>query len=267
MIPKAISPVAQAGRVTLVLTASTLIEALRSRLVWVSVVFSIILILASIAGASVALYEQARLIVDVGLAAASVVGSVVAMSASLVLFAQELQNHTAYVTLARPIARWHLLAGKFFGLWIALWIVVGIMGLSTAGVVLLFHSALPPAFWPAIFLTGIEMGVVIGLALLLVTLCAPPLAATYGAALLLASNMSPDIIAMAERQKNSYMAQLLQGVFYVLPDLGKLSLRPWVANALPVPPGFVAWGTLYGVSYAAALLIVAMLAFSRRRAL
>lgn len=256
-----------AVRAVLVLSATTLLEALRSRLIWVSLVFSVILIFASIAGASVALYEKSRLIVDVGLAAASVVGTVVAMSATLVLFAQELQNHTAYVTLARPISRWTLLAGKFFGLWIALWIVIGIMGLSTAGVVVLFDAALPPAFWQAVFLTGIEMAIVIGLALLLVVLCAPSLAAAYGAALLLASNMSPDIISMAERQHDLQLSQLLMGLFYALPDVSKLSLRPWVANALPVPEGFVAYGAAYGLSYAGALLVVSMLVFSRRKSL
>lgn len=256
-----------AWRASLVLTASTLLEALRSRLLWVSLVFSVILIVASIAGASVAMFEQSRLIVDVGLAAASVVGTVVAMSATLVLFAQELQHHTAYVTLARPIARWTLLCGKFFGLWIALWIVVGIMGLSTAGVLVLFDAALPPGFWAAVFLTGIEMGIVIALALLLVVLCAPSLAAAYGAALLLASNMSPDIIAMAERQTSPKLAGLLLGAFYALPDVSKLSLRPWVANALPVPEGLVAHAALYGLCYAAALLVASMLVFGRRKSL
>lgn len=242
----------------------TLIEALRSRLIWVSLVFSVILIVASVAGASVALYEQSRLIVDVGLAAASIVGSVVAMSATLVLFAQELQNHTAYVTLARPIARWTLVAGKFVGLWTALWLVIGIMGLSCAAVVFSFHAALPQGFWAAVFLTGIEMGVVISLALLLIVVCAPSLAAAYGAALLLASNMSPDIIALAERQDDFGWAHFLWGLFYLLPDVSKLSLRPWVANGLPVPKGFVCCATLYGISYTGALLILSMLTFSRR---
>lgn len=257
----------RAYRAVGVLCLSSVLEAMRSRLVWVSLVFSGLLIFASIAGASVALYEQSRLIVDIGMAAASIVGTAVALSMTLVFFAQELSQHTAYVTLARPIGRWTWLLGKFCGLWIALWTVVGIMGVSTAGVVLLFHAALPPAFWGGIFLTGIEMGVVISLALCLVTLCAPGLAAAYATALLVASNMSPDIIAMADRQHTPWLSRALWGLFYVLPDLSKLSLRPYVANALPMPDQFVALGTLYGLSWTALFLLTGMLVFERRQSL
>jgi Cu-processing system permease protein len=260
-------PTISAVRACAILSLSTLLEALRSRLVWVSIIFSIILVAASVAGASVALYEQARLIVDVGLAATSIVGTVVATAATLIFFANEITNHTAYVTLARPIARWTLVVGKFFGLWAALGLCVAIMGLSTAAVVFVFDGALPTAFWGAVWLTGIEMGVVISVALLLATVCAPSLAAAYAAALLLAANMSPDILLFAEHQESPQLKATLTTLFYLLPDLDKLSLRPWAANALPVPDGYVATATLYGVTYAASAVILAMVNFSRRRAL
>ena len=46
------------------LGATTVLQAIRSRLLWVSVVFAVVMVGLSMSAAGVALYEQARIIVD-----------------------------------------------------------------------------------------------------------------------------------------------------------------------------------------------------------
>lgn len=250
-----------------VLAHRTFLEALRSRLVWVSLVFSLVLVAASVAAASVAIYEQSRLIIDVGLASISCVGSGIATAATLIFFGNELLSHTAYIVLARPIGRWVFVVSKFIGLWAALWLCLVAMGISTCGVVLLFGAAIPQGFVAALWLCGIEMAVVIAVALLFVTLASPGLAASYTVAVLLAGNLSADLLQLHLSVKQPWLARTLSALFYVLPDLSALSLRTWVANDLAAPNGYVTHGTLYGLCYATACLCLATWRFEKKKAL
>ena len=58
----------------------TLMGALRNRLLLVTVGFGVVLIFLSMAAASVSIGEKARLIIDVGLAATSMIGSIVGIA-------------------------------------------------------------------------------------------------------------------------------------------------------------------------------------------
>lgn len=255
-----------------VLGAATVLQAIRSRLLWVSVVFAVVMVGLSMSAAGVALYEQARIIVDTGLAAASGLGTAVALAATVSFFSSELKNRTAYVILARPIPRAAYIVGKFLGLWAAMILVVVAMGLATAAVVWTFDDTVPAAFWASLTLTVLEMAVAIAVAQLFCTLSVPALAATYAAGVLLAGNMSSDIAALAHRMEAraggpTLASQLMRGVFYLLPDLDKLSLRPQAANRLPVPDGYVLQGGLYALAYTALMLTLSSAIFSRRKAL
>ena len=61
-----------------VIAFSTFIEAIRNRLLYIALFFVILLIGLSVAAASVSIWERGRLIIDVGLAAAIGIGSIIA---------------------------------------------------------------------------------------------------------------------------------------------------------------------------------------------
>lgn len=257
----------QSLRAAGIVGAGTFLEAMRSRLLWIAVVFAAVLVFLSVAAASVAVFERQRLIVDVGLAAASGLSGAVALAATVALLAGDLQGRAAYVVLARPLPRWSYVVGKFLGLWLAMVMVVITMGLSTAAVfATVFQGVIPTAFWPAVYLSTLEMAVVVALAVLFGTIAVPALAATYAAGVWLAGNMSEDILTLSLRAKEPGMQSALATVHAFLPDLGKLSLRMQAANGLPVPDGYLLQGTLYSLTYAALLVVLGALIFTRRKA-
>lgn len=256
-----------AVRCALALGWSTWLEAMRNRLLLVSVMFGVVLVGLSVTAASVAIYEQARLIIDVGLAAMSCLGSIIAVALSVTGFAAELSSRTAYPVLVRPMPRWSFVLGKYLGTVAAMLLVTGVMALCTAGVVWVYDGAIPTAFWHAVWLSEIEMCVAVAVALLFSTLAVPILAATYSAGVLLAGNLAGDILHLASRQAGTSAELVLRGIYYVMPNLDLLSARGQAANNLTVPAGYVAYGTLYGLTYAATALLLATAAFSRRRAI
>jgi Cu-processing system permease protein len=255
-------------RSALVLAQTTLLEAIRNRVLMVALAFAVGLIALSITTAAVSIGEKARLIVDVGLASASAFGSLVAVTLTLTSFGRELQLRTAYPVLARPIPRSVFVLGKYLGLLCTMAIVVALMLAATALAVLLFGETLPAAFWPSLWLALLEMGVVVALALFFSCFTSSVLAAIYSVGTLVAGNLAADIAALAAKaaDKTPLGSLALRGIYYVLPHLNALSLRTQAANGLAVPPAYVLVATLYAAAYAAAALLLAMLLFGRRRA-
>ena len=135
-----------------VLATTTLLEAIRSRLLFVSLMFAVALVAISVAAASVSFGERERLIIDVGLAAASAVGGLMAITMGIVLFAGELRRRTAYPILVRPLPRWGFVLGKYLGAAAAMILVVTTMILATALIVLIFGGSLNAPFWASLWL-------------------------------------------------------------------------------------------------------------------
>ena len=107
-------------------------------------------------------------------------------------------------------------------------LVVGLMLGATALTVLLYGEELPVAFWGSAWLTLIEMWLVVAVALLFSTVGVPVLAAAYSAGLILAGNLSQDILNLSERiqeQGDSLSSAILYSVYRIIPDLSDLSLR------------------------------------------
>lgn len=257
----------KALRGSLVIASATVLEAFRNRLFAVAILFGLVLIAMSVAAASVSISERARLIVDVGLAASSGLGTVIAVALSITSFAGELKTHTAYPILARPLPRWAFILGKYLGVVIAMIGVVTIMVLTTALTVKLYGGELPSALWGCLWLNWIEMAVVVAVSFTFSALTVPTLAATYSAGVILAGNLATDVQAYADRleAKGKGAASGLRVAYYVLPDLQDLSARIQAANNLELPWNLLMNGTAYGLAYAAAALALAMWVFSRRR--
>lgn len=253
---------------TAIVAVSTLLEAVRKRLLMVSVVFSVVLVGLSVAAASVSIGEKGRLIIDVGLAAASGLGSAIALALAISSFAGEIRSRTAYPVLARPVQRWVFVLGKYLGNVAAMVLVVTIMLLATATIVWLYGGHVGEAFWSSLWLTWMEMALVVSIALLFSTMASPTLAATYSVGIVLAGNLAGDILAIADRMqdKGKALGSVLRYAYYVVPDLQELSLRTQAANDLPAPSRFLLYGTLYALAYAACAVVIAMWIFSRRRA-
>jgi Cu-processing system permease protein len=70
--------------------------------------------------------DTVRVVSDLGGASVSVYGIVVAIVLGATSLYRELERKTAFPILARPIARWEYLVGKFAGSWLTLFVFVAV---------------------------------------------------------------------------------------------------------------------------------------------
>jgi len=74
----------------------------------------------------------------------------------------------------------------------------------------------------------------------------------------------PDLRVFAEKSHSSAARTLARGFYLLLPDLELLNLKSHASNKLPVAAGYVVHAAGYGLAYAAVVLGLAILIFSRR---
>ncbi len=113
---------------------NTLIESLRQRVLLVLLLFGIVLTGASLYFTHFTFIDEFKFLKDIGSAAISVTGLLVAMIGAAQLIPAEIERRTIYTVLSKPVRRFEFLLGKYFGLLALLTIMLAIMSTMFAGV-------------------------------------------------------------------------------------------------------------------------------------
>jgi Cu-processing system permease protein len=179
------------------------------------------------------------------------------------MLGREISDKTLYNLLSRPISRTLFIWGKFLGLFSALALNFIIMALFFAAVLGILGAPLSIVLGKAVFLTGIEMAVLIAAALLFSTITTPMLAAFFTLAFFIAGH-SNDLLSGALFKAGPLYQGALKCIYFILPNLEHFDIRTQVVYGLPIPAHWTSLAALYGLLYAAGLLILSSIIFARR---
>jgi len=248
----------EALRVSLLIAGNTVRELVRSKLLHNLLLFAVLLIASSMFVAQLTIGQWDRVILDIGLSAIEISGVLVSVLIGVGLVAGEIERRTVFPTLARPVTRGAFLLGRFLGLCAML--AVGVL----AGVLRLAGYGISASAAIGALLILLELALMAAAALLFGSFTRPILASAFSLSLFLIGHLLGDLKSFQQRS-HSGLAKALTGAAYrLLPDLELLNVKSLAANELPVPHGLAPAAALYGVAYAAALLLIAVSIFSRR---
>jgi ABC-type transport system involved in multi-copper enzyme maturation permease subunit len=248
----------------IVLAWNTVRELVRSKLLYNLFIFAALLIASSMFVAQLTIGQWDRIILDQGLAAIEVVGALVAILIGVNLVAGEIERKTIFPTLAKPVSRGAFLLGRYVGLLAVLAVNVVVMLTLLSVVLHLAGYGLSRTALEAGVLIGVELALLAAVAALFSSFSTPILAAGFSIAFFLIGHLLGDLRAFGERSKSG-LARALTGFFYrLLPDLELLNLKSQAASQIAVDHRFVLRSGAYGLTYAAALLVLAALIFRRR---
>ena len=247
-----------------VIARNTVREVLRDRVWFVLLGFGFVLLAASRILTPLALGEGPRITVDLGLTAVGGLGLLVVAVVGASLVHQEIERRTVHVVLARPLSRATYLIGKWAGLTLAVWITGAITGTALIGVTLLVRgSAAAQSAAEAVLLIELSFLPLTALAVLFSSLSTPLLSSLYTLCVYALGFWTADMRGFA-RQLEPPLGQVLAAASYALPHLDLFSARLAVAHAEPVPGLQIAFAAAYALTYAAAVLAVAAVAFEGR---
>jgi ABC-type transport system involved in multi-copper enzyme maturation permease subunit len=242
---------------------NTFRENLREKLLYNLLVFALLMIGSAVLLTKLTVGEWDRLIVDLGLASINFFGVLIAIFVGISLVSKEIDKKTIFTIVSKPVPRYAFLIGKYIGLTFTLLVNTTIMVVGLLAVMSYLNASITPVLFQALALIFLEFMVVTATALLFSTFTSTTLSAIFTLAIYVIGHLTPDLKAFGQKMDGGGRA-VLEGMYYVLPNLDRFNLKGHVTHQLDVPTGDVLMIAAYGLAYTALLLMLASVIFQRR---
>jgi len=257
----------------LAIVENTFRETVRDKILYNLILFALIMIFSSLAIGRLTLGNENKVILNLGLAAISIFGTIIAIFIGAGLVYKEIEKRTVYALLAKPVRRSELIVGKYIGLVFTLLVNLLIM---TAGLVLalLYTGGVDPWSYtrilPAVFMIFLSLCLVTALALFFSTFSTPVLSVLFTLFLWIIGHFGSDLKNFGELTKSPAAEWLCGVLYYVIPNFSNFQMLDgrYVLQAAgysqTVNPLAVAGVVFYSIVYAVLVLSLGIMIFSRR---
>jgi ABC-type transport system involved in multi-copper enzyme maturation permease subunit len=258
--PAAPSRIRNVGYIAL----NTYRETVRDKVLYNLVLFALIMIGSSYVLGQISIYQEVKIIKDIGLAAISIFGTVIAIFIGIGLVSKEIDKRTLYSLLPKPISRVEFLLGKYFGLAVTLLVNVLVM---TAGLYLLLFvmgEKFDLGLLKAIYLIYVGLCLLVAVAILFSTFTSSLLAGLFTGFIYVAGYYSSDLKHFENVVDSELLSLLTRALYYLLPNFRNFDVKSAAVSGGLVTMGQLGWVTLYGVTYTALLLVASAWVFQKR---
>ncbi len=246
------------------IAVNTVRDAVRNKVLYILVFFSLVMIGTSALLATLSYVERERILQDVGLSAIRFFGAAIAIFMGVGLIHRELERRTIYTILSKPVTRTQFLAGKYLGLVATLWLQLAVMTLAFVCVSLAAEAPLGRGHVIAFALVAVELALVVAFATLFSSLATPFLAACYSVGLYLVGHLTRDLRAIGATSDSEAVREATIWIHRLFPDLSGLNRVIEAVHGLPIPAPEIGFALLMGVAWCVGFLLVAVVVFERR---
>lgn len=248
----------------LAIAKNTFREAIRDRVFHSLFAFSVLVLFSSLVLGYVTVGENARVVMNVGMASIHLFGVLIAISVGTGLVYKEMAKRTIVTLLSKPLARHQFLLGKYMGLGLVLAVQLAAMTLVFQ---LLFSAVggwVSVLTYQAVFLIFVELMVITAVVLLFSTVTSP----FTGGILSLLFFVMGHSIGELQRYTVTYATHTKSAAwkvaFAVFPDLERFNLKENALYGVPVSWPFIGQSVAYGVLLSAVFVLAATAVFHRR---
>lgn len=246
---------------------NTFREAVRDRVLYNLVVFAILIVGSSLIFGEISIGIERQVLINLGLAAISLFGIVIAIFIGIGLVSKEIEKKTLYTVLgARPVRRWEFILGKFSGLTGTLVVNAGFMAIGFfASLLYLTHHFERADLYllVALYFIVLQFVLITALALLFSTFSTPLMSAVFAFALFVIGTFAEDLRGFAAMTTGPTKL-VASGLAWMVPNFAAFNVISEVAHSVPIAGTLVLYNTVYAILYAAVCLSAAILIFERR---
>lgn len=237
-------------------------EAIRDKVLYIILVFSIVMIAGSLILSALSIGQNDRIVIDLGLASINIFGVLITLFVGTNLLNKEIEKKTIYLLLTKPLTKSGFIIGKHIGLSMTLFVIISLMTLLFYGLVYFVTGDINTIYLQAIFLTYIELILLIAIAIFFSTIAPPTMSAIYTLAIYIIGHFSRDLLNFGLLSQNQLFMNITKVIYYVLPDLEKLNIKNLVTyNADNLSTEIFTGGLTYGLLYTAIVITLAVLSF------
>lgn len=240
-------------------------EVMRARVLYILGIFALLMVAAVELMPQVAASLEDKIVLDLGLAAISILSLIIAVFVSTNLINQEIEKRTVYLLISKPVSRPELIIGKHLGLWAVLAVLLVVMTVIYMGVLSLNQIPYPgQSIAISNLFIWIKFGLIGAAGILLGVLTSSLLATLLTFAVYVMGSLSRDLLELGQISDSNTIENVTTAMYVILPDLARLNLKNDAVYAdIPDVPILVA-NAGYGIIYTVLLLALAIAIFSRR---
>ncbi len=262
---------------TLRIAVNVFRESVRDKVLYNLVLFAVLMIGASYLVGQLTAGQDLKIIKDLGLSATAIFGLFIAVFIGIGLVSKEVERRSIYSLLSKPIHRYQIVLGKFFGLVLTLAVNLTVMAIAIYAVIALMLALgdstlsaaadarpLDPALVKAVAMIFVELSLVTAIAVFLSTFSTPIVAAALTFGIYVVGHFSSDLRNFRDVVDSPAAASLANALYWVLPNLSQFDIKADVVHGQHVSLGYLAMAVGYAGVYIAMLLTLSMLIFSRR---
>ena len=246
------------------IAVNTFRESVRERILVIAAVFGAVLMGGSLFLSPLAVGAKQKIVMDVGLAAISIIGVLTAIFLGGTLVHKEIDRRAIYLVLARPVPRPAYIVGKLAGIVLAASLIFASMTAVLVAALVLGGRTPGPAVFAAVYLSLLETAVVASIVVFFSTFTTPMLASFFTLCVFVAGSLSGDLRVFAERFGGAGTRVATNAFYYLLPNLKVFNLRHAAVHDLAFSAGDLALATGYAAVYVAVVVYFACLVFRRR---
>jgi Cu-processing system permease protein len=239
----------------LTIAAQTFTEARRNRVFYSLFLFALVVVLSSIIFTEVTSTTMDRVLKDTGLAAINVFALALTIFAGVGIINREIDRKSIYTVLAKPVSRFGYILGKWLGL---VSIILATSTLMFLGLLLVMK----------IYKTDIHAGIFLGfLGVLLEVMVLGAVAILFSAficaAVYFSGHLSTEFLRVV-RKSHGVRRFIGEAVYYLVPNLERFNFKYNATYDVTVASGTLLAVVLFGLAYAGAALLGAVIVFQRR---
>jgi ABC-type transport system involved in multi-copper enzyme maturation permease subunit len=237
---------------------------LQEKILLVVIVFVALLMASSYLLSPLAVGAQQKIVVDIGLAAVSIFAVVMIVLLGAGSFHMEKERGILRSLLTKPISRVDFILGKYLGTLVTVAMVIVLMALVHMLVVAISGAKITSTMLWAVYFTVLEAGLVTALLTLFSCFTSPVLGSFFTIACVVCGHFSADLLEFANRFTATFPKMMATTFYYLIPNLGLLTLRSEAVHGLAIPQGMLFTVTLYVVMYVSVLLYLSTVVFRAR---
>jgi ABC-type transport system involved in multi-copper enzyme maturation permease subunit len=246
------------------IAVNTFRESIREKLLYIALLFGGILMVSTYILSPLAIGAQQKIVMDIGLATISILGVLTAVLVGSTLVHKEVDKKAVFLVLTRPVSRSQYLIGKFFGVVLAITLMVAVMTVFMVLAVTLGGGGLRPAVFAALYLSLLEMMVMCAVVVFFSTFTTPVLTSFFSLCFFVAGSLSNDLREFAQKLGGAFMKYVMEIFYYLLPNLKVFNLRHEAVHNLHFRGNDLILATVYAAVYCGVVLYFAYLVFRRR---
>jgi ABC-type transport system involved in multi-copper enzyme maturation permease subunit len=248
------------------IATNTFREAVRDRVLYNLIAFAVLMSGAAILVGQISFGIERLVVINLGLTAVSLFGTVIAIFIGIGLVSKEIDKRTLYTVLSRPVRRWEFIVGKFFGLSGTLVVNTFFMALGVfASLLYVSHHFQKTDVWilVALYFIVLQFVMITALALLFSSYSSPLMSAVFAFCIFVIGSFAEDLRGFAAMAQG-FTRWLALGAAYLLPNFSALNVISQVAHEQPVSSQLIFYNTAYALIYATVAICGAVLIFEHR---